>query len=274
FLIGYDASGEHPVFSGFGQSVNGGQGEMTVAEYMASIDSYHVGAMSSENNTDDDGEMNTFSTKWNYRFDDTPFVTSVDFGVRQSERKVDHGAFSYFAAFPETGCQAQWKAVDQFAGTSECDPDLPQGEFLVDEDGDPVLNDDGDQVFSNYTLLPPTRIDQHNDVVWIDDFGPVSGIPGVWAVDPRALDDTLAYQESVFGEQIKFIQPGQTYGVGLDELSYFAQLNFGYHNLRGNLGVKVIETDLTVIQNETGDQVPHSGVNYDTGDVITQRSYT
>lgn len=274
FLIGYDASGEHPVFSGFGQTVDGGQGEMTVAEYMASIDSYHVGAMSSENNTDDEAEMNTFSTKWNYRFDDTPFVTSVDFGVRQSERKVDHGVFSYFAEFPETGCQAQWKAVDQFAGTSECNPDLPQGEFLVDENDDPVLNDEGEQVFSNYTLLPPTRIDQHNDVVWVDDFGPVSGIPGVWAVDPHALDDTLAYQESVFGEQIKIKQPGQTYGVGLDELSYFAQLNFGHNNLSGNLGVKVIETDLTVIQNETGAPVPHSGVSYDVGDVVTQRSYT
>lgn len=274
FRIGYDASGEHPAFSGFDQTVDGGQGEMTVADYMASVDSYHVGAMSSENNTDDDGEMNTFSTKWNYRFEDTSFVNSVDFGVRQSERKVDHIAFSYFAEFPETGCQAQWKAVDQFAGTSECDSDLPQGELLVDENGDPVLNDDGEQTFSNYTLLPPTRIDQHNDVIWVDDFGPVSGIPGVWAVDPHALDDTLAYQERVFGEQVKFNQPGQTYGVGLDELSYFAQLNFGHNNLSGNLGVKVIETDLTVIQNETGAQVPHSGVNYDTGDVVTQRSYT
>src|SRR5690606_32234823 len=157
----YDTSGEHPVFSGFDQVVNGGQGQMTVADNMANIDSYHVGAISSENNSDDDGTMNTFSTRWNYEFDNTPFITSVDFGIRQSERKVDHQVFSYFANFPETGCSAQWKAVDQFAGTSECDPELPQGEMV-----------DGE--FVNYTLLPPTRLDQHNDVVWLDDFGPVS----------------------------------------------------------------------------------------------------
>lgn len=281
FWIGYDASGKHPVFSGFDQVVDGGQGQMTVAEYMASIDSYHVGAMSSENNTDDDGTMNTFSTKWNYSFDETPFITSIDFGVRQSERKVDHNAFSYFGTFPENGCSAQWKAVDQFAGTAECDPTLYQGELaFVDADGNPdingtpLLDGQGNQVFWGTTLLPPTRIDQHNDVIWVDDFGPVTGLPGVWVVDPRALDNTLAYQEQVFGPQTRFNQPGQSYGVGLDEFSYFTQVNFETGNFTGNLGVKIVETDLTIIQNVTGGGVPHSGVNYDAGDLVTQRSYT
>lgn len=275
FLIGYDASGEHPVFTGFDQTVSGGLGEMSVADYMADPRAYHVGAMSSENNTNDEGEMNTFSTRWNYEFSDSPFITSVDFGLRQSERTVEHEVFSYFAEFDDTGCQAQWKAVDQFAGTSECDPDKQQGEFLVDENGDPVLDDDGNQVFENYTLIPPIAIDQYNDIVWVDDLGPVSGVPGVWAVDPRALDDTLAYQESVFGEQIRFPQPGQSYSVGLDEFSYFAQANFAVgDDITGNLGVKVVETDLTVVQNEVGGGVPHSGVSYDIGDVVTRRSYT
>ena len=259
--INYDASGEHPVFSGFDQVVDGGQGQMTVAEYMGNINSYHVGAISSENNTDDDGELNTFSTKWKYEFEDTPFLTSVDFGVRQSERSVDHSVFSYFANFADTGCSAQWKAVDQFAGTPECDPDLPQGEMV-----------DGE--FVNYTLVPPMTLDQNNDVIWMDDFGPVEGIPGVWVADPKAFDDTLAYQTAAFGEQTKFEQPGQSYSVGLDEFSYFASADFEVGNLMGTFGVKVIETDLTIVQNVTGDAVPHSGVNYDAGDVVTTRSYT
>lgn len=259
--IGYDASGEHPVFTGFDQTVNGGQGAMTVAQYMANIDSYHVGAISSENNTDDDGEMNTFSTKWNYAFENAPFITDIDFGLRQSERTVDHGAFSYFANFPGTGCSAQWKAVDQFAGSSECNPDLPQGEMV-------------DGAFVNYTLMPPTRLDQHNDVIWMDDFGAVKGIPGVWVADPSIFDNTLAYQEKVFGAQTKFIQPGQSYGVSLDEFSYFVEAGFAAGALTGTLGVKVVETDLTILQNVTGAGVPHSGVNYDAGDTVTQRSYT
>lgn len=259
--INYDASGEHPVFSGFDQVVNGGQGAMSVADYMKSIDSYHVGAISSENNTDDEGELNTFSTKWKYEFEETPFFTGVDFGLRQSEREVDHNAFSYFATFDDTGCSAQWKAVDQFAGTSECDPTKAQGELV-------------NGVFTPYTLLPPTRLDQHNKVIFMDDFGPVKGIPGVWVADPRAFDNTLAYQEKVFGAQTKFNQPGQSYGVGLDEFSYFLQTDFEAGAMKGTLGVKVVETDLTVLQNVTGAGVPHSGVNYDAGDTVTKRSYT
>lgn len=261
FLIKYDASGKYPVFSGFDQMVDGGKGVRSVADYMADIDSYHVGAISSENNTDDIGEINTFSTRWNYSFEESPFITSVDFGVRASERKVDREEFSYFATFPETGCSAQWKAVDQFANTADCDPTLPQGEMV-----------DGE--FVPYTLLPPTRIDQHNDVIWIDDFGNVEGIPGVWAPNPRSFDNTLAFQESVFGEQTKVIQPGQTYNIALDEFSYFTQVNFESGALSGNLGVKVVETDLTIVQNLTGEQIPHSGTNYDVGDEVTSRSYT
>ncbi len=283
WFINYDASGEHPVFSGFDQIVNGGQGAMSVADYMKSIDSYHVGAISSENNTDDDGVLNTYSTKWNYAFEDKPFFKSVDLGIRASEREVDHEAFSYFANFPDTGCSAQWKAVDQFAGTAECDPNLVQGEYEVDANGDRVKYDvkdkDGNVIgqrdnFLGYTLLPPTRLDQHNKVIFMDDFGPVKGIPGVWVADPKAFDDTLAYQEKVFGKQTKFNQPGQSYAVNLDETSYFLQTDFETGAFKGNLGVKVVETELTVHQNITGDAVPHSGVNYDTGDINTKRRYT
>ncbi|HTF96194.1 MAG TPA: TonB-dependent receptor [Cellvibrio sp.] len=281
--INYDASGTHPVFSGFDQVVNGGQGVMSVADYMKNINSYHVGAISSENNTDDEGEMNTFSTKWKYEFDDAPFIKNVDFGLRQSEREVDHNVFSYFANFSETGCSAQWKAVDQFANTAECNKSLPQGEYVVDANGDRVLDEikkDGvgtgvfEERYAPYTLLKPTRLDQFNNVIFMDDFGPVKGIPGVWVADPRAFDNTLAYQEKVFGAQTKFNQPGQSYGVGLDEFSYFVQTEFEAGELTGTLGVKVVETELTVLQNVTGGGVPHSGVNYDAGDAVTKRNYT
>lgn len=271
FLIRYDARGEHPVFSGFDQVVDGGAGPRSVAAYMADINSYHVGAFSSEGNTDDDATMNTFSTKWNYEFSDSPFITSVDFGVRNSDREVDRTQFSYFAEFDDTGCAAQWKAVDQFAGTSECDPSKQQGEMVtgVDQAGNVITNQ-----FVNYTLLNPTRLDEFNNVIFMDDFGPVKGLPGVWVADPRDYDDTLAFQERVFGPQRKVIDPGQSYSVGLDEFSYFVQANFEYGILSGNLGVKVVETDLVIRQNEVGASIPHSGASLDIGDVKTQRSYT
>lgn len=271
FRIGYDTAGSHPSFSGFDQVVNGGLGQMTVAEYMADIDSYHVGAFSSENNTDRDAALETFSTRWNYKFDDQPFLTSVDFGARNSSRSVDSVQFSYFGKL-NGGCSAQWKAVDQFATSpSACETGAALGEQVtgVDQDGK-AYNDE----FVPYTLLQPTRLDQHNNVIWVDDFGGVKGLPGVWVIDPRTFDNTLAFQEKVFGEQTKVINPGQSFQVELEEFSYFLQANLEYGIVSGNVGVKVVETDLTIVANEVGAQMPHSGTNVDTGDVVTSRSYT
>jgi TonB-dependent receptor len=278
FRIGYDTAGAHPTFSGFDQVVKGGKGQRTVAQYMADIDSYHIGAFSSENNTDDAGSIDTFSTRWNYEFSDTPFVSSVDFGLRDSKRTVNTSQFSYFGKL-NGGCAAQWKAVDQFtdkpaglpAQTSAgCDPALPQGEFVtgVDQDGRTYNNQ-----FVNYTLVEPMRLDEHNKVIWIDDFGGVKGLPGVWVIDPRTFDNSLAFQERVFGKQQKFINPGQSFGVDLNEFSYFLQANIEQGIFSGNVGLKVIETDLTIRGNEVGEQLPHSGTNVDLGDVVTQRKY-
>ncbi len=271
FRIGYDTAGSHPTFSGFDQVVTGGKGSRTVAEYMADVDSYHIGAFSSENNTDRGADLQTFSTRWNYEFDDQPFLTSVDFGLRNSTRSVDSTQFSYFGKL-NGGCSAQWKAVDQFATSpSACDPGATLGERVtgVDQNGRVYNNE-----FVAYTLLKPTRIDEHNKVIWIDDFGGVKGLPGVWAIDPRTFDNSLAFQEKVFGPQEKVINPGQSFRVELDEFNYFLQANIAYGIVSGNVGVKVIDTDLTIVANEVGAQLPHSGTNVDTGDVVTKRSYT
>lgn len=293
FRIGYDVAGDHPTFSGFNQMVNGGKGMRSVAEYMADVDSYHIGAFSSENNTDRDATLETFSTRWNYKFDDQPFLTSVDFGTRNSSRSVESSQFSYFSKL-NGGCAAQWKAVDQFTTNSlvndidsaaGCNPDVLQGEQVTGANlnGETGFTRRINEVdvffpyvdqFVGYTLLQPTRLDQHNDIVWINNFGGVKGIPGVWAIDPRAFDDTLAFQEKVFGPQTKVINPGQSFGVELEEFSYFLQANLEYGIVSGNVGLKVVETDLTIVANEVGAQLPHSGTNVDTGDVVTKRSYT
>jgi TonB-dependent receptor len=271
FRIGYDVAGDHPTFSGFDQMVNGGKGMRSLKDYVEDLDSYHIGAFSSENNTDRDATLETFSTRWNYAFEDQPFLNSVDFGTRNSSRAVDSSQFSYFGKL-NGGCAAQWKAVDQFAGSaSACDPDMAQGEFVtgVDQNGTAYNNQ-----FVNYTLLKPTRLNEHNKVIQVDNFGGVKGLPSVWVIDPRTFDDTLAFQEKVFGPQTKVINPGQSFGVELEEFSYFLQANMEYGIVSGNVGVKVIETDITIIANEVGAQLPHSGTNIDEGDVVTKRSYT
>lgn len=265
FFITYDAAGTHPAFGGFDQMVNGGKGMRSVADYMADLDSYHVGAFSSEGNTDDEGEINTFSTKWNYALEDNPFITSVDFGLRYSERKVDHDQFTYTSEFGD-GCDiAQWKAVDQqYSGVAEGDPC-----YQVQGTGEMVNG-----TWTPYTLLPPTRLDQHASVSWQTNFGGVTGIPGVWSIDPENFRDPRQFHEKVFGNVARTENGGSTYDAALDELSYFVQANFGYEALSGNVGMKVVETNLYVKQNLVGPNLPHSGLGPDIGDTVTDRSYT
>ncbi|MGO3784696.1 MAG: TonB-dependent receptor domain-containing protein [Pseudoalteromonas prydzensis] len=265
FFITYDAAGTHPAFGGFDQMVNGGKGMRSVADYMADLDSYHVGAFSSEGNTDDEGEINTFSTKWNYALEDNPFITSVDFGLRYSERKVDHDQFTYTSEFGD-GCDiAQWKAVDQqYSGVAEGDPC-----YQVQGTGEMVNG-----TWTPYTLLPPTRLDQHASVSWQTNFGGVTGIPGVWSIDPENFRDPRQFHEKVFGNVARTENGGSTYDAALDELSYFLQANFEYEALSGNVGMKVVETNLYVKQNLVGPNLPHSGLGPDIGDTVTDRSYT
>lgn len=272
FLLTYDASGEHPVFGGFDQMVNGGAGMQSVAAYMADINSYHIGAFSSEGNTDDEGEVNTFSTKWNYKLEND-FVTSVDFGVRYMERMVDHDQFTYTSEFGN-GCDvAQWKAVDQYHTTATCEGNPAAGEYLTQD----VVHD-GNTIAAGtwvpYTLLPPTRLDQHTTVFWQDNFGPVQGVPGMWAIDPSNFRDPRQFHLNTFGNVQRIENAGASYDVNLEELSYFVQANFETEKLRGNFGLRVVETDLYVKQNLVGSNLPHSGLGPDTGDAVTERSYT
>lgn len=269
FLIRYDARGESPVFSGFDQMVNGGQGLMSIADYMGSLDSYHIGAFSSEGNTDDEGEINTFSTNWNYQFDDMPFITSVDFGVRFMERKVDHDQFTYTSEFGD-GCDiAQWKAVDQYHTTSTCEGNPAAGEYLTEDVGDLTAG-----TWVPYTLLGPSRLDTHTTVSQISDFGSVKGIPTMWAIDPSNFRDPRQFHLDTFGNVQRTENAGASYDVKLNEFSYFAQANFEWEMIRGNFGMKVVETDLYVKQNLAGSNLPHSGLGPDIGDVVTERSYT
>ncbi|MDO6428540.1 TonB-dependent receptor [Thalassotalea sp. 1_MG-2023] len=304
FFLTHDASGEYPTFGGFDQVVSGGKGPMSVADYMADLDSYHIGAFSSEGNTDDTGDLRTFSTKWNYALDDNDVITSIDFGIRYSQREVDHDQFTYTSEFGN-GCDiAQWKAVDQqYSGdvdavtggesTNPCYGLAGTGEFLtedaVDANGDPVMRPgdaDGDGVVSDgevvqrtagewmpYTLLPPTRLDQHTTVSWQTDFGNVKGIPGIWVIDPSNFRDPRQWHKDTFGNVQRTENGGNTYDVGLDELTYFIQANFEYEKLSGNVGLKVIETTLFVKQNLIGPNLPHSGLGPDIGDVVSERTY-
>ncbi|MDC8830196.1 TonB-dependent receptor [Alteromonas gilva] len=259
--LSYDTTGEHPVWSGFDRQLAGGLGAgATIADYMGNLASYNVGAFSSENNENAEGDVNAFSMKGKYLFD-SGNITSLEAGIRYGQRGADYERYHLFSPVQTAGCMAQWKATDVLLGADA--PSCSDGEMVNGE-------------FMPYAALESIPLDQYNNVVQVTDYGPVSGIPGAWAVDPADYDDPEAFHNRVFGSSTRQIVPGSSFSADVAELSYFLQVNFeGLDGLlSGNAGVRVIETDLTVKQNIAGDNLPYSGTAIDTGDVLTKRDYT
>jgi len=273
----YDISGDHPVWSGFDNAVGTGK---SLREYMADKNAYAIGAFASEGNNESSAHLDVFSASGNYKFDEPVggFLTSVDVGVRNSNRDVNIEQFHMFSAFyqgadawkvendvvvrtgavNEAGCQAQWKAIDVAMDQSQC----KAGELV-------------NGVFQPYTVNPPTKIDTYNNAIWVDDYGSItSGLPGVWAADPRDYDDVVGFHKKVFGQANRQIVPGQTYDVTLGETSYTLGANFEAGPVTGSLGAKIIQTSMLVKQNLTGETLNYGDTNVDVGDEVTTRKYT
>ncbi len=257
--ITYDTRGEHPTWSGFDRPLTGGLGaDATIADYMANLESYNVGAFSSENNEDSDGELDAFSLKGNYKLD-LGFITSVDVGARFSDRSADFTRFNLFTPANNTLCEAQWKATDVQLNAAA--PNCSVGEMV-------------DGTFEPYIALPHVPLNQYNNVNFYTDFGPVNGIPGVWAIDPHDYDDPIGFMESVFGEGTRQTVPGSSFNVDVQELSYYLQLNFAAGPVSGNFGIRSVETDLNVKQNiASSSSIPYGNTAADVGDILTSRDY-
>ena len=147
------------------------------------------------------------------------------------------------------------------------------GEFVSNPD--PVARLTTPLVFQGYTINRPTKLSTYNNVQWVSDLGGItSGMPGFWAIDPHDFDDAAAFHKKVFGGAIRVTIPGQTYDVSLKEQSAFGAADFEIGALSGDIGLRVIETELTVKQNLTGDVRNYGDTNADTGDAVSKRKYT
>lgn len=270
-----DYSGSDPVWGGFDNTVDGrlgtGADALTIAEYLGDPRNYNQAAITSENNYDRRGDLQVFRFDGSLELADAPFVTSVDFGTRLSQRSASSEVFHLLTRFHEgtelgvdadgvpnpDGCLARWKATDiTFA------EDCQVGEFV-----------DGE--FFGYTAIGHIPLDSYgNSVISVTDYGPVSGIPTVYTLDPKVFDDTVGFQRSVYNNVERSVDPGLSYNVDLDEFSYFVQANFEHGIVSGNFGVRIVETDLTVKQNTVGQDRSYGLAALDLGDSLTKRDYS
>lgn len=228
---------------------------------MGSISNYNVDGLSSENEYDRSANMRIVRAEAKYIFSDN---FNIEGGFRYSNRGAANNQYNLFApeyagngATSASGCMVKWHSTDVVLNASTCSASDGNGHY--------------------YTALGAMPLSTFGkQAIRVTDFGPVKGVDGVWALDPHAMDNPHAFMESQFPGETKVTDPGSTYVVSTNQYSEYVQGNFEgttgfpYH---ANIGVRMIHTDLNVIQHKSGDALPYSGVSTDAGTVQTKRSF-
>lgn len=98
-----------------------------------------------------------------------------------------------------------------------------------------------------------------------------------WAINPQAMDNPLAFWKSIYPETTTQAAPGTTWGVSLKETATYLQADFngklGSMSYSGNVGARVIHTDLNITQHLTGAPGQYGTEPADAGEEVTRRSY-
>ncbi|TCP29863.1 TonB-dependent receptor [Sphingomonas sp. BK235] len=161
-----------------------------------------------------------------------PFITSFDYGGRYGKRDVRHREFRYLAP-------------------GRADLTSPADLYYYKDAG--ILHQ-GPTVagYSILPLLPFPSVSQY--VGSFSNFGPLGGVPagGIPAIDPRAMDDPLAFQNALFPGNVAYDDPTRTFRVEEKTSTAYVQANFRSEQgilgmpFGGNVGVRVIGTNRTI----------------------------
>ncbi|WP_299596870.1 TonB-dependent receptor [uncultured Microbulbifer sp.] len=276
--------------AGFDRPIAGGltdaNGEKSLAEYMASKDSWFFEGLQLEQNSNIESDLNAINLNVNFKPENL-FVTDVEFGLRPSRRTVEKENYDYWAQFyvgsnnrltspefpaakNEVGCYAQWRSIDQKFDGGGTGAECSAGERLVGAENDP-------NAFVPYFALAPQGLDFHGlGTVFVDDLGDnVSGVPGFWAIDPKSFDDAEGVNRRIFGDIKPIVNPGTSYDLTLSELSSYVKSDFEFGNVFGTFGVKVIESEIeAVIYQTTSVTRTNGGSNYYTGRTTERKRRT
>ncbi|WP_235303558.1 TonB-dependent receptor [Sphingopyxis sp. MWB1] len=230
------------------------------------LSTYALKAVSSEGNDHRDGDI------WALRGDvewESDSGIGISAGARYSERAVEQFTFERVSPLyagntdhpsnPAGGCLVKWKSFDVNMGSAACS--------VRDANGDPytagLVRDGTDAIFGG--KMKPYKLN-------------AAGLPDIWAIDPRELDDAEAIQNKFYPGNINNINPADSFEMNLRQISGYVQANgegevFGLP-FRANGGVRVVNTKFRVLQNILGDGQPYGVSGVDAGDVYFNREFT
>jgi len=193
---------------------------------------------------------------------------SLQFGLRYSDREMNEERSDYFSPSGLNGLLAKYQEVGY---------GINQTSNTAGFDYDPL---------PRYTLASPELA---GFVTTVKDFGVNGLVTGFPMIDTRALEHPESIRDALYGPGQYIDAPDRTYGVEEKQSTLYFEANFGAEltdtvDLSGNVGVRVVKTDITVFQNLTdGTQLdprilagsdPNHTAYTDLGDVYTNTDRT
>ncbi|RYE22577.1 MAG: TonB-dependent receptor [Sphingobacteriales bacterium] len=207
----------------------------TVDEMLGSNINRYSAKSSNVTGTDTNADLNIFRLDSNYAFDTALFdtVSSIDFGVRRGERNVNKEGWiggllktnAYGDAFV-----ARWEDTASSAPLT--------GESYID----PISFND---------------LNAKGMIKGISDFYGTKGLGTIYFVDPKAMDNPLAWQDSVYGKHLQVADAANLYKINDVTTSVYLQANIEHDvlgmPLSGNIGMRYIKTVYTIDQSVVSD---------------------
>jgi len=193
---------------------------------------------------------------------------NLDFGLRYSEREMNEERADYFSPSGLNGLLAKYQEVGY---------GINQASNTAGFDYDPL---------PRYTLASPEIQPFVRTVSSFNVGGLVTGFP---MVNTYALERPEALRDSLYGAGQYIAAPDRTYGVEEAQTSFYFKTNFNADltdavRMHGNVGVRVVNTNVRVFQNQTdGTQLdprilagsdPNHTAYTDLGDVFTTTDRT
>ncbi|MGN6374096.1 MAG: TonB-dependent receptor, partial [Sphingomonas sp.] len=261
-----DFTGNQPVFTLPGQ----------LESELGDINNYALKTLSSEGNYRRKATMKVVRADAAYTANDS---LKFEFGARYSDRSADNFAFDRAAPLYQGqaqgtgvvngGCLVKWKGFDVPINDATCHAGT--GAYGPGPGGAPT--------FQPYTA-GFTRT--ANDPAFNGDVKqfsvPANGVPALYVLDPAAMDNAQAFQDSFYPGNVEIENPGASFNVGVKQISGYAQMDvngevFGIP-VSGNAGLKVINTKLDVLQYITGNPRPYGLAGLIAGTTETKREFT
>ena len=192
----------------------------------------------------------------------------LEFGVRNSIRSASNDGWTLetpvyagIGASDPGGCLVRYVGADVVLNSGSCTAGNDQGYFRAGPLSAISMPNTATPLSSNFK--------QYTNLLG-------SGI-NFWAINPNAMVNPISFWKSLYPDTVEVGEPGTTWAVRLKELSGYLQGDFNGSmwdmTYNGNVGVRLIHSNLDVTQHLSGAPGAYGDEPIDVGTAVTKRSY-